>query len=114
MPEWNLLTRNEKLDFERRMEIYAAQIDEMDQGIGKIVNALKKQGQLENTVIFFLNDNGACAEYISSGKSKDLKSDLIDTFESYRINWANASNTPFREYKHWIHEGGIRTPLIVH
>ena len=114
VPEWNLLTRNEKLDFERRMEIYAAQIDEMDQGIGKIVNALKKQGQLENTVIFFLNDNGACAEYISSGKSKDLKSDLIDTFESYRKNWANASNTPFREYKHWIHEGGIRTPLIVH
>jgi arylsulfatase len=50
----------------------------------------------------------------SSGKSKDLNGNLADTFESYRINWANVSNTPYREYKHWIHEGGIHTPLIVH
>jgi len=110
--DWDLLSKKSKEDFARRMAIYAAQIYEMDQGIGNIVTALKKQGQLENTVIFFLNDNGACAEYISSGRSKDLNGDLVNTHESYRINWANAINTPFREYKHWIHEGGVRTPFI--
>jgi len=111
---WNSLNSDEKKDFARRMAIYAAQVDAMDQGIGRIVSKLKKLGQLDNTVIFFLADNGGCAEYISNGKSKDLYGNLADTWESYRINWANLSNTPFREYKHWIHEGGVRTPLIVH
>jgi arylsulfatase len=62
----------------------------------------------------FLSDNGGCAEGISQ-KNKDIE--LLgtgDSFESYRIHWANASNTPFRLYKHWVHEGGIATPLIVH
>lgn len=114
VPSWDLLSAAEKEDFARRMSIYAAQVDAMDQGIGRIVTKLKELGQLDNTLIFFLADNGACAEFVSSGKSKDLTGNLADTFESYRINWANASNTPFREYKHWIHEGGVRTPLIVH
>lgn len=111
---WDSLSKEEKEDFALRMAIYAAQVDAMDQGIGRIIQKLKETNQLDNTVIFFLADNGGCAELISSGKSKDLTGDLADTFESYRINWANTSNTPFREYKHWIHEGGIRTPLIVH
>lgn len=114
VPSWDELSDPEKKDFARRMAIYAAQIDAMDQGIGRIVSKLKEVGQLDNTVIFFLADNGGCAEYISSGKSKDLEGNLEETFESYRINWANVSNTPFREYKHWVHEGGVRTPLIVH
>lgn len=111
---WELLNMEQKQDYARRMAIYAAQIDAMDQGIGRIIDKLKELGQLENTIIFFLADNGGCAEFISSGQSKDLTGDLAHTFESYRINWANVSNTPFREYKHWIHEGGVRTPLIVH
>lgn len=114
VPVWDSLTKKEKEDFALRMSIYAAQIDAMDQGIGRIVKKLGETGQLDNTVIFFLTDNGGCAEFISSGKSKDLTGNLAETFESYRINWANVSNTPFREYKHWIHEGGVRTPLIVH
>jgi arylsulfatase len=114
VPAWDSLLKAEKEEFALRMAIYAAQIDAMDQGIGRIIKKLEETNQLNNTVIFFLADNGGCAEYVSSGKSKDLTGDLADTFESYRINWANVSNTPFREYKHWIHEGGIRTPLIVH
>ncbi|MFV0265809.1 MAG: arylsulfatase, partial [Draconibacterium sp.] len=114
VPSWDSLSDDQKKDFARRMAIYAAQVDAMDQGIGRIVAKLKELDQLDNTVIFFLADNGGCAEYISSGKSKDLEGKLEDTFESYRINWANVSNTPFREYKHWVHEGGVRTPLIVH
>lgn len=114
VPSWDSLSPEMKKDFAHRMAIYAAQVDAMDQGIGRIIKKLKETGQFDNTIIFFLADNGGCAEFISSGKSKDLNGNLADTFESYRINWANVSNTPYREYKHWIHEGGIHTPLIVH
>lgn len=102
-----------KTDFAKRMEIYAAQIDVMDEGIGRIVQALKDKGVLDNTLIFFLSDNGGCAEEISSGESKQITGE-DDTYESYRRSWANASNTPYREYKHFAHEGGIKTPLIVY
>ena len=119
----------------RRMEVYAAQIDRMDQGIGQIVRALEDRGQLENTLIFFLADNGGCAEELSDGWGKQLfipeetiagapvvlgnnRPDLLpgpeDTYQSYGRSWANASNTPFRLYKHYVHEGGIATPLVVH
>jgi arylsulfatase A-like enzyme len=140
----------EKKEWEARcMEVYAAQIDCMDQGIGRLVAALKKSGQLQNTLLFFLQDNGGCAEDINrSGQTArqakptlaPLESDFHmegsqpkqtrdgwpmlggktilagprDTFISYGKSWANVSNTPFREYKHWVHEGGISTPLIVH
>ena len=114
VPAWDTLSQKEKEEFALRMAIYAAQIDEVDQGIGRIIRKLEEHNQLDNTLIFFLADNGGCAEFISSGKSKDLTGDLADTWESYRINWANVSNTPFREYKHWTHEGGIRSPLVVH
>jgi arylsulfatase len=132
----------------RCMEVYAAQIDRMDQGIGKIIDALKAAGALDNTLILFLQDNGGCAE--SNGRDAKLpKGDLNppnhkptdtqwnsrprvtrdgrtvrggpkvmpgpdDTFIAYGQNWANVSNTPFREYKHLVHEGGISTPLIAH
>ncbi|HLX62986.1 MAG TPA: arylsulfatase [Planctomycetota bacterium] len=144
---WNAVANKE---WEARcMEVYAAQIDRMDQGIGRIVAALEKNGQLQNTLIFFMQDNGACAEIISrSGKeerpgkptfepmkpgefflnthpkqTRDGRPVLggtavlpgpDDTFMSYGRDWANVSDTPFREYKHWVHEGGISTPLIVH
>ena len=101
-----------KTDFAKRMEIYAAQIDVMDEGIGRIVKALKDKGIFDNTLIFFLSDNGGCAEEISSGTVKQPTGG-DDSYESYRRSWANASNTPYREYKHFAHEGGIKTPLIV-
>lgn len=134
----------------RCMEVYAAMIECMDRGVGKIVAELEKQKQLDNTLILFLQDNGACAELngrAATGKSRadkpslppmkpeDLPKAMIppqtrdgypvlqgpkilpgpaDTFIAYGRDWANVSNTPFREYKHWVHEGGISTPLIAH
>lgn len=113
VPAWDELSEEEQTEFAKRMAIYSAQIDAMDQGIGRIVTKLKETGQYDNTIIFFLSDNGACAEFISGGPSKEVNG-KEDTWESYRINWANAGSTPYREYKHWIHEGGIATPFIVH
>ncbi len=111
--DWDNLSEQKKNEMAMRMAIYAAQIDNMDQGVGRIIEKLKAEKQLDNTLIFFLSDNGACAEFISSGERKDVDG-KGDTFESYRIDWANVSSTPFKEYKHFTHEGGIATPLIVH
>ena len=124
----------------RRMEVYAAQVHRMDQGIGDILATLEQTGQLENTLVFFLSDNGACAEVLPLDGSveafKKRRPDLArlkprngrdlqvgnepsivpgpeDTYTSYGRAWANLSNTPFRLYKRWTHEGGISTPLIV-
>jgi arylsulfatase len=110
---WDSLTPEKQQEFVMRMAIYAAQIDAMDQGVGKVVARLQEKGQLDNTLILFLSDNGACAEFNSGGQRKAVDG-KADTFESYRINWANLSSTPYREYKHYTHEGGIATPLIVH
>jgi arylsulfatase len=117
-------TQRDKAWEARCMEVYAAQIERMDDGIGRIVESLKTTGQLDNTLILFLQDNGACAE----PKGRTAKDALPkgtrggvgvmpggpDTFIAYGRNWANVSNTPFREYKHFVHEGGISTPLIAH
>lgn len=134
----------------RRMETYAAMVDVMDQGIGRIVKVLKEKGQLDNTLIFFLQDNGACAEENGSSgeiipvnwenmplqpmKNEDIQTEMTpfytrdgrpvlqgygvmpgpeNTHVAYGQEWANVSNTPFRLYKKWNHEGGIATPLIV-
>ena len=104
-----------------KMEIYAAQVDRMDQGIAKIVKCLEDNNIMENTMIIFLADNGGCAEYGNYGglvakkdhnTFKDNGGPL--SYDSYGAGWACASNTPFRYYKHYIHEGGISTPFIVH
>ena len=118
---------------QRRMEVYAAQIDRMDQGIGRIVEAIRKTGRLDNTLVMFLADNGGCAERLGKskgglsvrGKTRDgrevrkgntpsIMPGPDDTYQSYGVPWANLSNTPFRLYKHYVHEGGIATPLVVH
>lgn len=134
----------------RNMEVYAAMIDSMDRGIGRIVAALKETDQLDNTMICFFQDNGGCAENYGRGgqggpraktpslppipdhliqphmtptQSRDgfpMRTGVgslagpADTAIGYGKAWATVSNTPFREYKHWVHEGGISTPLIVH
>lgn len=116
IPAWNSLSEKEKAMWETRMEVYAAQIDRMDQGIGRIIDLLEEKGELQNTVIMFLSDNGGCAE--PQGKDFDAKviTDVGgNTFnQSYRVHWANMSNAPFRLYKQDNHEGGTSTPLIVH
>lgn len=115
IPAWNSLSQEKKVEMDKRMAIYAAQIDIMDQGIGKIVQTLKDQNQLDNTIIIFLSDNGGCMQPISRGLSKEIKDFGTEkSFESYGEPWANLSNTPFRNYKKWEHEGGVSSPLIVH
>jgi arylsulfatase len=112
---WEGLEQKRKDDMEKRMAVYAAQIDEMDRNIGKIIRILMNTGQIDNTLIVFLADNGGCAESISRGRDKSSAAlGEPESFESYRLPWANASNTPFRRYKHWTHEGGISSPLIIH
>lgn len=159
---WKLTSKDEIPDWESTsnqewyaslMEVYAAMIDNMDQGIGRVIDALKAKGEMENTLVLFLQDNGGCAEefgfrdsimpyyndvdiniekpmpndklqtqmvpkYTREGMpvlvGKGLEPGSANTYLGYGKPWANASNTPFRMYKHWVHEGGIATPLIVH
>jgi arylsulfatase len=101
----------------RCMEVYAAQVDRMDQGVGKIVAALTKAQLLDNTLVLYLQDNGACAETVGRAKKDGQDPPMpgpADTYLAYGQGWANVSNTPFRHYKHFVHEGGISTPLIAH
>jgi hypothetical protein len=158
-PKWKLSPRdaeawndakNKAWDI-RNMEVYAAMVDRLDQGLGRIIKALEKRQMLDNTLIIFIADNGGCAEgmgrregiqykdsdpeILKPMKATDLQMDMIprrtregvvmkqgtevmtggaDTYHGYGRGWANVSNTPFREYKHWVHEGGISTPLVAH
>jgi len=111
---WDKMSNAEKQHMVKRMAIYAAQIDNMDQGIGQIVTSLKETGQYDNTLILFLSDNGGSAEFISRGDKSYEALGTASSYESVRKPWATASNTPFRKYKQWEHEGGTATPLIVH
>ena len=158
-PKWKLSPRDAEAwhdaknkEWEiRLMEVYAAMVDRMDQGLGRIINALEERKMLENTLIIFIADNGGCAEgmgrkegiqykdsdpeILKPMKDSDLQMDMIpkrtrdgvvmkqgtevmpggaDTYNGYGKAWANVSNTPFREYKHWVHEGGISAPLVAH
>lgn len=122
----------------RRMETYAAMVDRMDRGIGRIVDALEAKGTLDNTVLVFLSDNGASPEEVPHfereafirrrdifspttrsgepvrlGNEPSIPPGPEDTYSSYGRPWANLSNTPFRMYKKWTHEGGIAAPFIL-
>jgi len=112
---WDQEKNKELMDL--KMAVYAAQIDRMDQGIGKVLGKIKEIGASENTLILFLSDNGGCAEGGPVGfdrRKNGLPPGGVDSYMSYGLSWANASNTPFRRYKHWVHEGGIATPFIAY
>ena len=118
-----------------KMATYAAMIDRMDQGIGRILDKVREMGAEENTLVMFLSDNGGCAEFLAEDTQRPEPSQYAssnpdgtpikmgnivgqrpgpgDTFMSYDLPWANASNSPFRLFKRWTHEGGISTPFIV-
>ena len=113
VPNWDELSDTEKDDFDLRMSVYAAQIDCMDQGIGRLVDQLESLDQLDNTVIIFLSDNGGTREDYSNPEMT-APIGQPGSFGCYKLPWANVSNTPFRMFKHWGNEGGIRTPFIVH
>ncbi len=112
---WGTLSRDKRDEMDLRMAIYAAQVDRMDQNIGRLVATLENLGELENTLLFFLADNGGCAEGGMLGRGQlEILRTKNGYSQSYGQAWANASNTPFRKYKHWVHEGGISSPLVVH
>jgi arylsulfatase A-like enzyme len=126
-PPWETLPEERRADLARRMAIYAAMVDRMDQNVGRVLSDLRAHQELDNTLILFLSDNGACAEWDPSGfdgsssprnilhRGGDLeKMGGPGTFHSAGSGWANASNTPWRLYKHYTNEGGISDPCIVH
>jgi arylsulfatase A-like enzyme len=127
IPAWDSLDHDRQKDLARRMATFAAMIEIVDRNVGRVVEDLKANGELENTCIFFLSDNGACAEWDPYGfdddpypQNKLYKGDELKkigqkgTFHSYGTAWANASNAPFSSYKHYTYEGGISSPAIVH
>lgn len=122
----------------RRMATYAAQIEHLDSALGRYIAALRESGELENTLLLLLSDNGGCSELLREdvvpdtswpssvplatrdgrsvkvGNRVDVPPGGPDTFASYDVCWANLSNAPFRRFKRWVHEGGISTPFIAH
>ena len=128
-PPWDAVTPT---DWEAdRMAVYAAMIDCMDRNIGRVLARLKRHGIHDDTLILFLSDNGGCAEFmaedgwakfmpdvhndgrkIQMGNRPGLRPGGALTYMSYDLPWANVSNAPFRLFKHWVHEGGISTPLL--
>lgn len=115
----------------RAMAVHAAMVDRMDQGIGRIINALKQTNQLNNTIIIFLSDNGASAEVAANygpgfdrpSQTRDgeeihyaVKKDVMPgpetTYSSIGPRWANVANTPYQYWKAESYEGGIHTPFI--
>ena len=141
-PAWDSLPSDRQADLAQRMAVFAGMVTGMDRNIGRLVAELRASGQLDNTLILFLSDNGACAEWepfgfemlpttnpvpgtgINQGtqalpnklyRGDDLaKMGQAGSFPSYGSGWANAGNTPWRLYKHYGHEGGISSPLIAH
>jgi arylsulfatase len=119
--DWEQVT--DKNSWDLKMAAYAAMIESVDDGVGKIVEYLTGTHQLDNTLIMFLSDNGGCHETLGGRMDRDLGAfspiaRTIDpghkgSYVAYGKEWANACNTPFRMYKHWTHEGGISTPFIV-
>lgn len=143
-PAWDSLDALRRADLARRMAVYAAMVENMDTNIGRLVASLRQHAELDNTLIVFVSDNGACAEWEPFGFDLDPanyrnnepgrgidggtpgKPNILhqgaalaelggpETLFSYGCAWANLCNTPLARYKHSTHEGGIRTPLIVH
>jgi arylsulfatase len=111
VPAWDSIGDKDAQDL--RMAVYAAQIDRLDQDIGRVLAKVRETGTEENTLVMFLSDNGGCAEENIKGEQA-VPPGPAESFTSYRRPWANASNTPFRLYKHWVHEGGIATPFIAY
>jgi arylsulfatase A-like enzyme len=134
VPDWSSVEDVENWDL--KMAVYAAQVHSMDRGVGRILAALESSKLAENTVVMFLSDNGGCHEELDKGSPGRISNGSVsdreywsreraqrerpavmpgpaDSFTSYMRPWAYLSNTPFQQYKRFVHEGGISTPLIV-
>ena len=127
-PKWKDVPQNRQEDLVYRMATFAAMIDHVDQGIGRIITKLKEQGELQNTLILFTSDNGACYEWGPFGFDRSSRQGYTKlhqgeelkkvggpgTYHSVGSGWSCLSNTPLRMYKHFNHEGGNCSPLIAH
>jgi len=124
---WDTFPPARRADLARRMAIYAAMVDRLDANLGRVLERLRARGELDNTVIIFTSDNGACAEWGPHGF--DIRSGPVGllhegealaamggpgTYHSAGSGWASLSNTPWRYFKHHTHEGGIGVPFILH
>ncbi len=116
---WTDVSEADRSEWDLRMSVYSAMIDCMDRGIGRVLDSIHRIGAAENTVVLFLSDNGASAEALDSWPNPDrgnVPGSVTGTSESHRcleVGWANAANTPFREHKMWVQEGGISSPFII-
>lgn len=115
MKAWDSLTPAEQDRFDQIMAIYAACVDHMDQAVGRLVADLQAKGVLDNTLILFMSDNGGNSEGGLNGTMKGPgEPGMVNSTVFCGESWATLENTPFRRYKHFVHEGGISTPLIAH
>ena len=115
VPKWNNLTFDQKQLWKAKMEVYAAMIDRVDQSVGRLLAKLKELKKDENTLIVFISDNGAQGGYANSKAKPQRNSGPIGSPGSYDYqeqNWAYVSNTPLRQYKNNMHEGGFSSPFI--
>ena len=122
VPDWKTLPVAERRREEARMETYAAMVDRMDRGIGRVLAAVDEAGVADNTVVMFLSDNGGCASWPSGrpgqeegfiSYNKDIPVGDERGYEFVGKGWGWAQNAPFRQFKTWCYEGGIATPMIV-
>ncbi|OOG18980.1 sulfatase [Sphingobacterium sp. CZ-UAM] len=114
--DWQRLSFDQRQLWARKMEVFAAMVDRLDQTIGKLLQKLKENGQLDNTLIVFLSDNGAPAEdlvrWFHGARLNSGPVGTVGSFESQSKNWSYASNTPFKAFKDYTYEGGINAPFI--
>lgn len=120
VPDWNEISPEEVTLEKARMEVYAAMVDRLDQGVGRVLAGLEEAGVADNTVVFFLSDNGGCASWPPDEKqpgfreyNKDIPVGDGRGYEFVGKGWGWAQNAPFRRHKTWCYEGGIATPMIV-
>ena len=114
IPAWSKIDKNTVDWWDLRMATYAAMIDRMDRNIGRLLKKLNETGKADNTVIFFLSDNGACKDSSDRSTRQGSMPWEVTSYLTQGQPWANASNTPYRQYKTTDYEGGTRTPMIAH
>ncbi|HZQ47566.1 MAG TPA: arylsulfatase, partial [Verrucomicrobiae bacterium] len=113
-PAWNTRTETQQERFDQIMAVYAAMVECLDRSMGRLVEGLKQRGELDNTLIIFLSDNGGNAESGPHGMTTGEPIGGPFSRVMLGMNWATLANTPFRRYKHFTHEGGISSPFIAH
>jgi arylsulfatase A-like enzyme len=113
---WKGLTDPQRAFQADKMAVHAAMVDRMDREIGRVLDQLRAMKALDDTLVFFLSDNGASAEIMvgSDGHDPSAEPGSAASYLCLGPGWSTVCNTPFRRHKTWVHEGGIATPLIVH